>query len=109
MARTRTSDPGRVTALHYAATPWQRHAKRLVYAYSLILWSVAPAWTLGARIEGQAAGQAAVQRVAEAVPCVECQAFSVPAGSMGALPEQLGGTRVLVRTPPGAARAEWEA
>src|SRR5450759_361458 len=37
MARTRKSDPGRVEALHYAATLWQRHTKPLVYAgWSLV-------------------------------------------------------------------------
>src|SRR4051812_8384412 len=36
MARTRNFDPGRDRALHYASTRWQRHAKRLVYAYLIV-------------------------------------------------------------------------
>jgi hypothetical protein len=96
MARTRTSDPGRVEALHYAATPGQRHAKRLVYAYL---------WLIGLRAVGlEAASQV---RLPDASPCVACQAFSLTPTQVPELPDRLAGTRVLLRLAPGATAAEW--
>ena len=107
MARTRTSDPGRVTALHYAAAAGQRHAKRLVYAYFLLLWPAAPAWSVDLPAAAQSPQPPTTERSATAVPCVACQSFSLQPAAIDALPEQLAGTRVLVRISPGALRGEW--
>ena len=98
MARTRKSDPGRVEALHYAATPRQRHAKPLVYAY-LLLGLVAGAWAWpGGVVNAQEQ---------EVPPCVACQTLSVLPGQVPALPDRLAGARVFVRVAPGAAAADW--
>src|SRR6266511_218050 len=94
MARTRNSDPGRVTALHYAATPRQRHAKRLVYAYFCALW-------LGAGIAQ------AQERNGPGVPCVACQTLSVAPSQVASFPDRLSGARVLLRIGPGANVADW--
>src|SRR5436309_16091588 len=100
MARTRTSDPGRVSALHYAATQWQRHAKRLVYAYLLLL---------GLRVGGMGTGTVHAQdRQSTAVPCAACQVLSLrPEQVVELLPDRLSSARVLVRVPAGAAAGEW--
>jgi len=104
MARTRNLDPGRDPALHYAFTFRKRHAKRLVYALFLI----------ASLLVGQGAGAVAPLPVgggAEAVaslpvgqgqgvPCVACQALSVDAGEIAALPSALKGGTVLLRDPP---------
>src|SRR4029450_5918256 len=94
VARTRTSDPGRVEALHYAAAPRQRHAKRLVYVYFAIL---------GLSVAGPGGGRAGAAgrefaRPAQApasVPCLECQSFSLGPDQVSALPDQLAATKVL--------------
>lgn len=104
MARTRKSDPGRVYALHYAATVWQRHAKRLVYAQSVRTCLGMALWI------GLSASAAVAQGTGAApVPCVACQALSVAPGQLATLPDRLPGARVLVRIAPGADPAAWTA
>src|SRR4051794_40248719 len=90
MARTRNLNPGRVSTLHYAFTVRKRHAKRLVYAYLLLL-----GLPVAARAGEQAAGPDS-----SAVPCVACLALSVGAEQAGILPSDLNGLRVLVRVEP---------
>lgn len=103
MARTRTSDPGRVEALHYAATPRQRHAKRLVYVYFAILGLGVAGRDSGlAWADGQTAAPGQ-----EGAPCAACQSFSLTPTQLSALPEQLAGTRVLVRLAPGTNASDW--
>ena len=103
MARTRNSDPGREVALHYAATPRQRHAKRRVYAYFLLMG-------LGAGYSGLGLGAAAAQdRPPGAAPCVACQSLSILPPQAGSLPDRLPGTRVLLRVAPATAAGEWPA
>jgi hypothetical protein len=97
MARTRTSDPGRVAALHYAATPRQRHAKRLVYASFLLAGLVAGGW--GTRLGAQ-------EPNSPGVPCVACQALSVASDDVSQLPDRLSGTRMLLRVAPGMPAGE---
>jgi hypothetical protein len=110
MARTRKSDPGRVEALHYAATPRQRHAKPLVYAYLLLgLAGGLLGWAPGP-VQAQGNDRPVVlgaEALAEAVPCVTCQSLSVTAVQIPLLPERLAGARVFIRVAPGAAAAEW--
>lgn len=101
MARTRTSDPGRVETLHYAATPRQRHAKRLVYAYFTALGLGAGGWGIGLGTAG------AQERSLDAVPCVACQVLSLVPGQVAALPASLHATRVLIRIAPGAPASSW--
>jgi hypothetical protein len=100
MARTRKSDPGRVEALHYAATPRRRHAKRLVYAY-LLLGLGAGGWGMGSEVAN------AQER--DAVPCVACQVLSVTPAEVVSLPDRLAGTRVFLRLAPGASATAWAA
>src|SRR6266850_7063511 len=120
MARTRKSDPGRVYALHYAATSWQRHAKPLVYAHSMFarcrqgsdsrsqrpfgLTAIGLAILLGTCLSGPAGAQVPD---ATAVPCVACQVLSVTAEQVAILPEHLGGTRMLVRIAPATPTVVW--
>src|SRR3954464_11203963 len=77
MARTRNFDPGRDRALHYASTRWQRHAKRLVYAY-LIVASL----PVGLGAVGQGQGSVA------SLPVGQGRAASLPIGqgSVASLP-----------------------
>src|SRR6185436_18096170 len=92
MARTRKSDPGRVGALHYAATPRQRHAKPLVYAYLLLGLLAALHWgESGVQAQGVDGSQ---------VPCAACQSLSLTAAEIPSLPERLAGARVFVRVAP---------
>ena len=58
MARTRTSDPGRVPALHYAATDGQRHAKPPIIRLHLAMIVGLCAWgaELDALVEAGPAG-----------------------------------------------------
>src|SRR5258708_14295749 len=97
MARARTSDPGRVRALHYAATARQRHDKPLVYA------CLGPtALGLGLRLSGVAGlglllGSVALAQQA-AVPCAGCQAFSVTSSHAAPVTADLHDTRVLSGT-----------
>src|SRR5829696_5296649 len=106
MARTRKSDPGRKQPLHYAATTGQRHAKRQVYASLTTLalagavWALAPAAALAQERTGPQAA---------AVPCAACQTLSVTPGQVLALPDAMGGTRVMVRVPAGSRAEEWSA
>src|SRR5205085_645515 len=88
MARTRNSDPGRVSALHYATTPRQRHAKPLVYAYLLLPW-------LGAWCGGGGLGTLYAQ---EQVPCVACQVLSILPQQADLVPE----TRISRRSSSNA-------
>ena len=99
MARTRKSDPGRVGALHYAATPRQRHAKPLVYAYLLFGLIAALHWgASGVQAQGVDGSQ---------VPCAACQSISLTAAEIPSLPERLAGTRVFVRVAPKVDRTEF--
>src|SRR3954470_22023197 len=103
MARTRNLDPGRDHALHYAFTRWRRHAKRLVYAYWLLvgLDAICPGAGFAARLAyAQPSDQAAV-------PCAACQVLSVTPGQVTDLPARLDGVRIVVRVQPGA--ADWRA
>src|SRR5262245_60777877 len=94
MARTRTLHPVvRARALHYAATQKHRHAKPLVYAGLFVLRRIATVVCL-ATAAIPALGQTAAPA---AVPCLECQAFSALPEQIEPLPQQLQGTRVLVR------------
>ncbi len=43
------------------------------------------------------------------MPCVACQSFSLPPEAIRALPNQLAGTRVLLRIAPATPRAGWAA
>jgi hypothetical protein len=108
MARTRTSDPGRVEALHYAATPRQRHAKRLVYVYFAILVLWPPGRANGLAWAEARESQAPTQG-RDAAPCAPCQSFSLTPEQISALPDQLAGTRVLLRLAPGTSAAGWAA
>ena len=102
MARPRKSDPGRVYALHYAATVWQRHAKRLVYAQSMRSCLGVALW-----IGLWASAVVAQETGAALVPCVACQALSVSPPQAAWLPEALAGTRILLRVAPGSAATLW--
>ena len=107
MARTRKSDPGRVDALHYAATPRQRHAKPLVYAYLLLgLAGGFPGWP-PALVQARQANGNERPAQAEVAPCSACQSLSVTAAQIPLLPERLAGARVFLRLFPGATGAEW--
>src|SRR5437879_5592128 len=124
MARTRNSDPGRVDALHYAATQWQRHAKRLVYAYSFLVGLGAGGWGMGlgtayahdrllSAVPAHARSVMARPRRSQsevgakaAVPCVACQVISLQPQQVVLLPDRLSGARMLVRVRPGAAVGE---
>jgi hypothetical protein len=100
MARTRNSDPGRVEALRYAATPRQRHAKPIAYTYLLVGFAAAAwVWAVG-RAEAQ-------ERPAADVPCVACQALSLSPEQRSSLPERLSGARVLVRLAAGGRPTDW--
>src|SRR3954466_3295358 len=103
MARTRNFDPGRDRALHYASTRWQRHAKRLVYAY-LIAASLPVG--LGAVGQGRVASLP-VGQGAEGAPCVACQALSITPAQIAVLPLALNGARVVVRVAPGTPASTW--
>jgi hypothetical protein len=85
-------------ALHYAATPRQRHAKRLVYAYLLLLGLGAGGW---------GTGLGAQERNSPEVPCAACQALSVTPTQAASLPDRLSGTRVLLRVAPGRPAGAW--
>ena len=100
MARTRNLDPGRVPALHYAFTRWRRHAKRLVYAY-FVLVGLSPEPILAAP---GATSPAARQT---GVPCAACQILSLTPGQEADLPVRLEGARLLLRLNAGAPEAEW--
>src|SRR4051812_35655270 len=95
MARTRTLQPARARALHYAAIRKQRHAKPVVYACSHFLVRVA------LLVCATAPGAMAQPRAS--APCLACQAFSAEPQQIGLLPARLQGTRVLVRVAPAAA------
>src|SRR3954470_14330146 len=86
MARTRNFDPGRDRALHYASTRWQRHAKRLVYAY-LIVASL----PVGLGAVGQGQGSVA------SLPVGQGRVASLPVGqgSVASLPVGQGGVASL--------------
>src|SRR5229473_2191756 len=112
MARTRNSDPGRVKTLYYAATPRQRHAKRLVYAYFARLRGVAAAagqcGLMAMALAAASAGVAAQpEGAASNVPCVACQALSALPAQVFSFPEELAAAPVLVRLPPGTSAVEW--
>src|SRR5258708_5990026 len=112
MARTRNSDPGRVKPLHYAATPRQRHAKRLVYAYFARLRGVAASagqsGLMAIALAAVSAGVAAQpEGAASSVPCVACQALSALPAQVFSFPEELAGAPVLIRLAPGTSAAEW--
>ena len=96
MARTRNFDPGRAAALRYASTQWNRHAKRLVYAYLC-------AWVTGG--QGLPVSRAAAQE--PAVPCVSCQALSIAPEQIAILPAAVNGTSVLIRIAPAAPAGSW--
>src|SRR5258708_6223582 len=103
MARTRNSDPGRAPALHYAATPGQRHAKRIVYAYLALAGLGAAVWSTGlgtACAQDRALGAEVLAKAA--VPCVACQTLSLEPNQVSVLPDRLSGARVLVRVLRGA-------
>jgi hypothetical protein len=87
-------------ALHYAATPRQRHAKRRVYAYFLLMGLWAWGWGLG---------QGTAQAQDRGIPCVACQTLSILPPQAGSLPDRLSGTRVLLRVAPATADGEWPA
>src|SRR5712664_1518050 len=106
MARTRNSDPGRERALHYAATPRQRHAKRLVYAY-LLLFGLGAGGIGPGPVLAQDRGPGTEGSAKAAVPCVACQTLSLEPSQVSVLPDRLAGTRVLVRVPPGSGAAVW--
>src|ERR1700741_5458059 len=113
MARTRNSDPGRETTLHYAATPRQRHAKRLVYAYLLLIALGATGWgpgpgTLLAQ-DRPAIALGAADLATAGGPCVAYQTFSILPNQTGSLPDRLSRTRVLLRVAPATAAGEWSA
>src|SRR5258708_32761848 len=112
MARTRNSDPGRVKTLPYAATPRQRHAKRLVYAYFARLRGVAASagqsGLMAIALAAVSAGVAAQpEGAASSVPCVACQALSALPAQVFSFPEELAGAPVLIRLSPGTSAAEW--
>src|SRR5258708_21914165 len=112
MARTRNSDPGRVKTLHYAATPRQRHAKRLVYAYFARLRGVAASagqsGLMAIALAAVSAGVAAQpEGAASSVPCVACQALSALPAQVCSFQEELAGAPVLIRLSPGTSAAEW--
>src|SRR5262245_17716216 len=101
MARTRTSDPVRAPALHYAATERRYHAKPLVYPRRSAndctggkAWVALAVFALVFSTVVPAAAQ-------PAVPCVECQALSALPAQLEPMPTGLQGTRVLVRTAAG--------
>jgi hypothetical protein len=108
MARTRTSDPGRVEALHYAATPRRRHAKRLVYVYFAFL-VLSAADRAGGLAWAEARGSQTPAQGRDAAPCAACQFLSLAPDQIPALPDQLAGTRVLLRLSPGTSAPEWAA
>src|SRR5258708_23402913 len=102
MAGTRNSDPGRARALHYAATPRQRHAKRLVYAYLLLVGLGAGGWGIGpGPALAQDRGLGAEPSAKVAVPCVACQTLSLEPNQVSVLPDRLAGAPVLVPVGPG--------
>jgi hypothetical protein len=96
MARTRTSDFGRVETLHYS----QRHGKPQVYAYLPHLLGIA-VWAL---FPGNAVHAQSAER---AVPCIECQALSIRPEQVGAIVGDLKHTRVLLRLESGTAAELW--
>src|SRR3982751_1672786 len=137
MARTRNFDPGRDRALHYASTRWQRHAKRLVYAYLFVAslpvglgavaslpigqGRVAPLPIGQGRVAslavgqgrvaslpiGQGAGNVAVGQRTQSAPCVACQALSITPAQIAVLPRALNGALVVVRVAPGTPTSIW--
>src|SRR5262245_52205771 len=109
MARTRTSDPVRAPALHYAVTERRYHAKPLVYPWPTAndCKARSPRGALAAfALILVTAVRAGAQPVAHDVPCVECQALSALPAQIEPIPAGLQGTRVLVRTSPGAWSAD---
>src|SRR4029450_13086979 len=106
VARTRTSDPGRVEALHYAAAPRQRHAKRLVYVYFAIL-GLAVAGPGGGPAWAEGRGSARPAQGPGSVPCLACQSFSMGPDQGAALPDQLAAQKGLARLAPGTSGAAW--
>src|SRR5687767_3941001 len=99
MARTRTSDPGRVPAPHYAATDGQRHAKPRLYAYL----ATAAAWArLGLTIVGLWGFSPGMAQAQGNVPCAACQVLSLAPDQAALMPDRLDSARVLVRVAPGS-------
>src|SRR3954447_6578952 len=114
MARTRNFDPGRDRALHYASTRWQRHAKRLVYAYLIVaslpvgLGAVGQGRVASLPVgQGQGAENIAVGQRTEGAPCVACQALSITPAQIAVLPRALNGALVVVRVAPGTPPSAW--
>src|SRR3954467_10052610 len=108
MARTRNFDPGRDRALHYASTRWQRHAKRLVYAYLIVaslpvgLAAAGQGQGRGASLPlGQGAEKIGQRTDSEGTPCVACQALSITPAQIAVLPRALNGALVVIRVAPG--------
>src|SRR5262245_53326109 len=109
MARTRTSDPVRAPALHYAVTERRYHAKPLVYPWPTAndCKARSPRGALAAfALILVTAVRAGAQPVAHDVPCVECQALSALPAQIEPIPAGLQGRRVLVGTSPGAGSAD---
>lgn len=110
MARTRNLDPGRDRALHYASTARRRHAKRLVYAYLLIVGLASWGRGLPVALAGPAvktSHHGEPQTGAQAVPCVACVALSATIEQASAFPGGLNGQRVLIRVAPGTPAIAW--
>src|SRR5438045_3916777 len=108
MARTRTSDPGTGSALHYAAASRQRHAKRLVYAGCRLLVLALPMIHVVGPTAA-AAQQSVPQTPREsAAPCAACQVLSISPDQMTLIPASLNGLGVLVRLTPAEARGSWK-
>src|SRR5438105_11280402 len=109
MARTRTSDPGRDSALHYAAASRQRHAKRLVYAgFRLVVLALTAVH--GAGPTAAAAPQQTVPHGPResAAPCAACQVLSISPEQVSLIPESLNGLSALVRLTAGDAAGSWK-
>src|SRR5258708_8753340 len=101
MAGTRNSDPGRARALHYAATPRQRHAKRLVYAYLLLVGLGAGGSGIGpGPALAQDRGLGAEQSAKAAVPSVACQTLPLQPNPVPVLPQHPDPTPLPPRQPP---------
>src|SRR3954470_2730983 len=79
MARTRNFGPGRDRALHYASTRWQRHAKRLVYAYLIVASLPVGLGAVGQR-QGSVASLPVGQGRVASLPVGQGRVASLPVG-----------------------------